>query len=73
MHPGAVLRRLLHSEASGGVVLMASAAAALAVANSAWAPAYLHALETYIGPLSLLHWVNDALMALFFLLVGLEI
>ncbi|HRY05125.1 MAG TPA: Na+/H+ antiporter NhaA [Beijerinckiaceae bacterium] len=68
-----VLKRLLHSEASGGVVLMASAAIALAVANSAWAPAYFQALETHVGPLSLLHWINDALMALFFLLVGLEI
>ena len=52
---------------------MASAAIALAVANSAWAPAYFQALETHVGPLSLLHWINDALMALFFLLVGLEI
>ncbi len=71
--PGAALRRLLASEAGGGVVLMASAAAALIVANSALGPAYFRALEAYVGPLSLLHWINDALMALFFLLVGLEI
>lgn len=68
-----VLARLLNSEAGGGVVLMASAAAALVIANSPWAPAYLRALDIHVGPLSLLHWINDALMALFFLLVGLEI
>lgn len=43
------------------------------VANSGWAEAYFDALRHHIGPLSLLHWINDALMALFFLLVGLEI
>src|SRR4029077_1511313 len=34
--------------------------------------AYFSALKAYIGPLSVLHWINDALMAVFFLLVGLE-
>ena len=43
------------------------------VANSGWAEGYFEALHHHIGPLSLLHWINDALMALFFLLVGLEI
>lgn len=52
---------------------MVAAAAALIVANSPLAAAYFHALHLDIGPLSLLHWINDALMALFFLLVGLEI
>ena len=70
---GKALREFLESEASGGLILMAAAAAALAVANSALAPAYFGALEAKLGPLSLLHWINDALMALFFLLVGLEI
>jgi len=67
------LRRFLDNEASGGLVLMASAALALAVANSPVASAYFHALHLYVGALSLLHWINDALMAVFFLLVGLEI
>ncbi len=52
---------------------MAAAAAAMIVANSPLAPAYFAALKTYIGPLNVLHWINDALMAVFFLLVGLEI
>jgi NhaA family Na+:H+ antiporter len=71
--PVSVLRHFLDNSASGGLVLMAAAALALLVANSPLAPAYFAALASYVGPLSLLHWVNDALMAVFFLLVGLEI
>ena len=52
---------------------MAAAAVALLVANSPLATIYFATLKAYAGPLSILHWVNDALMALFFLLVGLEI
>src|SRR5215213_1344568 len=71
--PASALRELLKSEAGGGIVLMAAAAAALAMANSPLAPAYFGVLQTYVGGLSILHWINDALMAVFFLLVGLEI
>lgn len=67
------LRDFLANQASAGIVLVAAAAAALVVANSAWADAYFSALATYLGPLNLLHWINDLLMAGFFLLVGLEI
>jgi len=52
---------------------MAVAFIAIVVANSPLAETYFHLLHVYIGPLSLQHWVNDALMAVFFLLVGLEI
>ncbi len=76
-----VLRHFLSSEAAGGIVLMVAAAAALIVANSSLAEAYHHMLDAKIGPtLSSRHgpmtphlWINDGLMALFFLLVGLEI
>lgn len=68
-----VLRNFLRSEASGGILLMLAAAFAMLVANSPLAESYFHGLHVYLGPLSLLHWINDGLMALFFLLVGLEI
>ncbi len=71
--PLSVLRSFLDSEAAGGLVLMGAAALALVVANSPLAPAYFGALHAYIGPLSVSHWINDGLMAVFFLLVGLEI
>jgi Na+:H+ antiporter, NhaA family len=71
--PASALRALLKSEAGGGLVLMAVAAAAVVIANSPLAPAYFGLLKTYVGGLSILHWINDALMAVFFLLVGLEI
>src|SRR5262245_40674290 len=71
--PPSALRTLLSSEAGSGIVLMAAAGLALIVANSPLSAAYFGILEAYAGPLSILHWINDALMALFFLLVGLEI
>ncbi len=67
------LRHFLDKEASGGIVLMIVAVLAIITANSPVAEDYFHALHVYIGPLSLQHWINDALMAVFFLLVGLEI
>jgi Na+:H+ antiporter, NhaA family len=71
--PFSMLRSLLDNEAAGGLVLMAAAAVALVVANSPLAPAYFGALHAHLGPLSVSHWINDGLMAVFFLLVGLEI
>ena len=71
--PRSALRDFLRTEAAGGILLILAAALAMIVANSGWAEAYFETLHVYIGPLSLLHWINDALMALFFLLVGLEI
>ncbi len=69
----AALTEFLNSEAAGGIVLMVTAALALIIANSAFSTAYFDALHAYLGPLSVLHWINDGLMAIFFLFVGLEI
>jgi NhaA family Na+:H+ antiporter len=67
------LRTLLESEASGGLVLMGGAAVAVVLANSPAAPVYFESLKADVLGMSVLHWINDALMAPFFLLVGLEI
>ncbi|MEM9964609.1 MAG: Na+/H+ antiporter NhaA, partial [Asticcacaulis sp.] len=67
------LRRFLDNEASGGLLLMGVAFLAILTANSPFSDTYFSTLKAYIGPMSLLHWINDALMAIFFLMVGLEI
>ena len=69
----APFREFLASEAAGGLVLMAAAAVALIVANSPFSASYFALLDAKVAGLSVLHWVNDALMAVFFLLVGREI
>jgi NhaA family Na+:H+ antiporter len=71
----------LSAESAGGIVLLASAVAALACANSPWGDSYQHLCHTQFSvgvaghtlSMSLEHWVNDGLMVVFFLLVGLEI
>jgi Na+:H+ antiporter, NhaA family len=69
------------TEAAGGILLVVCAGTALAAANSGWAHAY-HALwDTRLAlgagnhqvSLTVHQWINDGLMAVFFLLVGLEI
>ncbi len=74
-------QRFFSTNASGGLLLLASTAVALVWANSPWAAAYHHLWETTFNigtptfglTLPLHAWVNDALMAIFFFLVGLEI
>lgn len=73
--------QFLRSEAAAGVLLFVVAVFAFAWANSPWAHGYAEMQHTYFGVTagdwslkkSLLHWVNDGLMAIFFLLVGLEL
>ncbi|WP_165070034.1 Na+/H+ antiporter NhaA [Paludisphaera rhizosphaerae] len=73
--------RFMHIESSGGLVLLAATAIALALANSPFAERVHEFWETPAGVTfgsfeliePLLHWVNDGLMTLFFFVVGLEI
>jgi NhaA family Na+:H+ antiporter len=76
------LRAFVSSEAAGGIILIAAAALAMVVANlPGVAEGYFHLLHAETGPvispkygpMTVHLWVNDALMAIFFLLVGLEI
>lgn len=72
----------LHHQMTTGAILILMTLLALFLANSdAYAEAYKHFFHTYFGfsfgetdvKLTLHHWINDALMAIFFFLVGLEI
>lgn len=77
------VNQFIHSQSLGGVVLALAAVLALLVSNSPWGEAYRSFLEwpgeVRVGgdwlvlSKSLLHWVNDLWMAVFFFLVGLEI
>jgi NhaA family Na+:H+ antiporter len=68
-----MFEQFFKSEAAGGILLLVMTVLALVLANSPLGPAYFGFLHAYAGGLSILHWINDGLMALFFLLVGLEI
>ncbi len=61
------------SEKSGGLVLIACTIISLAVANSTFGTDYHHFWQTQFQGHSIEHWVNDGLMAIFFLLIGLEL
>jgi len=61
------------SEKSSGIFLILCTLLSLSIANSALSPDYLAFWQMKLGPLSTEHWINDGLMAIFFLLIGLEL
>ncbi|BDT58291.1 Na(+)/H(+) antiporter NhaA [Massilia varians] len=61
------------SSKAGGIILILCTILSLSVANSTLGPAWLGFWHQYVAGLSIEHWVNDALMAIFFLLIGLEL
>jgi NhaA family Na+:H+ antiporter len=65
--------RFVKSEQFGGVLLIACTVVSLALANSPLGDGYVGFWHMKLGPLSIEHWINDALMAVFFLLIGLEL
>jgi NhaA family Na+:H+ antiporter len=77
------MQRVLEHEAAGGLVMLAAAVVAIAWANSPWSQSYVDLWATplrielggvlHLDHLTLQAWVNDALMTIFFLLVGVEI
>ena len=66
-------RAFVQSEKAGGALLVIGAVVSLAIANSPYGAQWQELWNRPLGPLTVRLWVNDALMALFFLLVGLEL
>lgn len=69
----ATFKSFFESEKSAGILLIVCTAISLTIANSALSPAYLGFWHANVLGLSIEHWVNDGLMAIFFLLIGLEL
>ena len=66
-------KEFFSSEKAGGLILIVCTIFSLLISNSKFGSDYLHLWHIYLGPLSLGHWINDGLMTLFFLLIGLEL
>ncbi|WP_318437179.1 Na+/H+ antiporter NhaA [Photobacterium leiognathi] len=67
------IRKFLKLESAGGIILIIAALIAMIIANSPLASVYNDTLHSYVAGLSVSHWINDGLMAVFFLLIGLEV
>ena len=65
--------KFFNSEKSSGILLIICTAASLLIANSSIGADYLSFWQRHVGGLSIEHWTNDALMAIFFLLISLEL
>ena len=81
MRFGNLFQEFFNSEKAGGLVLLGCTVLSLLLANSSWGEAYVHFWHQHLNlsfsnvhfDYSIEHWINDGLMAVFFLLVGLEI
>ncbi|MFS6938784.1 Na+/H+ antiporter NhaA [Neisseria animaloris] len=67
------LAHFFSSEPAAGIVLMIAAVLGIVAANSPVSEHYFSMLGSYVAGLSVSHWINDGLMAVFFLFVGLEV
>jgi NhaA family Na+:H+ antiporter len=68
-----LFKEFFESEKAGGILLVLCTILSLILANSSFQAQYLGIWETPMGGHSLGHWINDGLMTIFFLLIGLEL
>ncbi len=68
-----VIRDFFKMESAGGILLVIAAAIAMTIANTPLGETYQDVLHSYVFGMSVSHWINDGLMAVFFLLIGLEV
>ncbi|MEI7502513.1 MAG: Na+/H+ antiporter NhaA [Paludibacter sp.] len=62
-----------NSEKASGIVLVFATVISLVMANSPWQAGYINIWNFDLGGHSIVHWINDGLMTIFFLLIGLEL
>lgn len=68
-----IFKNFFHNEKAGGILLIVVTLISIILANSSFNESYLTFWEKSIGGIKLEHWINDGLMAIFFLLIGLEL
>ena len=68
-----LFKEFFNSEKAGGLLLIVCAIASLLLSNVSFGASYQKFWESSIGPFSISHWINDGLMSIFFLLIGLEL
>ncbi len=61
------------SEKAGGLILVFVTVLSLGLANSLWQTSYINLWHVDLGGHTIVHWINDGLMTIFFLLIGLEL
>ena len=66
-------KEFFDSEKAGGIILVFVTVCSLILANSAWQTNYINLWQFNLGGHSIVHWINDGLMTIFFLLIGLEL
>jgi NhaA family Na+:H+ antiporter len=66
-------KEFFNSEKAGGLILVFITILSLILANSVWQTGYINFWNVNLGGHSLVHWINDGLMTIFFLLIGLEL
>lgn len=73
MKSAQLFKEFFNSEKAGGITLIACTIISLSIANSVWGDAYTGFWNIQFAGHSLVHWINDGLMTIFFLLIGLEL
>lgn len=73
MNATRLFKEFFNSEKAGGLLLIVCAIASLLLSNVSFGASYQKFWESSIGPFSISHWINDGLMSIFFLLIGLEL
>jgi NhaA family Na+:H+ antiporter len=62
-----------NSEKTGGLILVFATVLSLVIANSSWQTDYINFWHINLGGHTIVHWINDGVMTIFFLLIGLEL